>query len=151
MNSRLSMQKGVSAMIALVLIVLFALLGTYMSTLSTIGSLNTTQSLGSMQAWFAARSGAEWAVHQALNRPVCTCGTDCCTAAPSISGATISFSASGAINGFQSTITGCGDAPYTEAGSSYCVYNVSVSATRGSPGDITYLSRNLNFSVTDGP
>lgn len=149
MISKPAKQKGFSAIIAVVLIVLFALLGTYMATLSTIGSLNTTQSLGSMQTWFAAKSGAEWAVHQALHPAVpCTCGTDCCTA---INGATISFSTSGTINGFQSTITACSDAPYTEAGSSYCVYNVSVSATRGSPGDMTYLSRNLNFSVTDLP
>ncbi len=149
MTTNLSNQKGFSAIIAVVLIVLFALLGTYMATLSNIGSLNTTQSLGSMQAWFAARSGAEWAVYQALNRPACTCGTNCCTAAPTINTATINFTAGG-INGFQSTIS-CGESAVTEAGTSYCVYDLSVVAERGTVGSMTYVSRVINVSMTDAP
>ncbi len=150
MNIRQEKQKGFSAIIAVVLIVLFSLLGIYMATLSNIGSLNTTQSLGSMQAWFATRSTAEWAIYQALNRPACTCGTDCCTTAPAINGATINFTLGGA-NGFQGNVTSCTENTITEASSTYCVYNLGITTSKGTLGGITYVSRSIDISVTDAP
>jgi MSHA biogenesis protein MshP len=146
-------QKGFSAIIAVVLIVLFGLLGGYMATLSTVSVFNTAQSAGSMQAWFAARSGAEWAVYQALNR-ACTCGTDCCSTGTSgteinINGAVVSFD-SGELNGYQATLS-CSESAVSEGGSNYCVYNLGVNAERGSSGSITYVSRQINLSITDAP
>lgn len=142
-------QSGFSAIMAIIYVVLFAILGTFILTFSTISSLNTSQSLGSMRAWSAAKSGAEWAVYQALNRPACTCGTNCCTTGTAIDGASITFTTAG-LNDFVSTVS-CADTSVTEASTSYCVYNLGVLATRGTAGDLTFVSRNINLSVTDAP
>jgi hypothetical protein len=140
-------QGGFSAIIAVVLIVLFALIGTYMATLSTIGSLNTTQSLGSMQAWFAARSSVEWAVFRVINDGDCV----------AVNAATPLSLTGGATNGFTVTLAcsvfdddGMADG-IDEGGTIYNVYDITVNARKGSVGDITYLSKSINISVTDAP
>ena len=97
MSVQFKKQNGFSAIIAVILIVLFALLGTYMATLSNIGSLNTTQSLGSMQAWFAAKSGLDWAVHDAIQNAAGT--LNCNGAGPNFT------LAGGATNSFNVNVT----------------------------------------------
>jgi MSHA biogenesis protein MshP len=148
MIPRIGKQKGFSAIIAVVLIVLFALLGTYMATLSNISSFNTTQSLGSMQSWFAARSGIEWAVYRVINDGNCT----------TVSAASPLSLSGGSTNGFSVTLTcsvvdddGLSDGIREAGGSPYNVYNITASASKGSLGGITYLSKNINISVTDAP
>lgn len=140
-------QKGFSAIIAVILIVLFALLGTYMATLSSIGSLNTTQSLGSMQAWFAARSGIEWSVFRVINDGDCI----------AVNAASPLSLTGGSTNGFSVTLTcsvvdddGLNDG-FKEGGTVYNVYDITANATKGSIGSVTYLSKNINISVTDAP
>ncbi len=140
-------QKGFSAIIAVVLIVLFALLGTYMATLSSIGSLNTTQSLGSMQAWFAAKSGFQWAVQQVTSTNACFTAADGDFATPGDGDFSLN---GGGINGFNITVT-CAVVPYTEATTMYNVFTLTSTAVRGTVGTITYVSRTLNASVTDIP
>jgi len=131
---------------ALVLIVLFALLGTYMLTLTVTGSLSTTQSASAMQAWFAARSGAEWAVHQSLaaSDGGCTCAVNCCAG---IDGETVNFSGGG-MNGFVAN-TACASRAVTEAGTDYCVYDLEIGASNSSPGPLTSVFRSITLSVTD--
>jgi len=139
-------QKGFSAIIAVVLIVLFALLGTYMATLSNISSFNTTQSLGSMQAWFAARSGVEWAAFRVINDG--NCGA--------VNAVTINLTG-GATNGFSVAMTctvvdddGAADG-IREGGTTYNIYNITANATKGTIGGISYLSKTINISITDAP
>jgi len=148
MNAGRRLQKGLGAITVIVLIVLFSLVGAYMSTLSTSATMNTILSGGAIQAWFSARSGVEWAVHQALNRPACACGgTTCCSTAPAIDGAVINFTGGGA-SGFQANV-GCSETSLTEGASSYCVYNIDVTASRGSAGEVTYAARRIEVTVTD--
>lgn len=149
MNFMKKRQSGISAIMALIYVVLFAMLGSYMLTLSTTSSLSSSQSLGSMRAWFAAKSTVEWAVYQAVNRPACVCGGNCCTAAPAIGGAAINFT-QGGLNDFQSTIA-CAETLITEGAGNYCVYDLSIRATRDVPGSLIYVSRSVNVSVTDAP
>lgn len=133
-------QQGFSVIVAVILIVLFALIGGYMATLVSVGSINTTISGSSMQAWFAARSGIEWAVQQII------------VAAPGACTATTPINLTGGnTNGFRVALT-CVATPYTEAGvGTYNVYALTSRATRGSPGDIAYVARQINLSVTDAP
>ena len=142
-----SKQKGATAITVLVLVVLFSLVGVYMGSLTTLSSLNTMLSGGSIQSWFVARSGVEWAVHRSLNRPACTCATDCCTTAPAIDGAVINFVDMGT-NGYTATIS-CADTALQEGSDNYCVYDLGITATRGSPGDETFASKTINITVTD--
>ena len=138
-------QKGFSAIIAIVLVVLFALLGTYMATQSNIASLSTTQSLGSMQAWFATRSAVEWAAFRVIN------DGDCAT----VNGSSPLNLTGGSTNGFSVALTcnvfdddGMGDG-ISEGGITYNVYDITATTTKGTAGEVTYLSRRINISVTD--
>ena len=139
-------QSGFSAMIVIVLIVLFALLGTYMASMSTIGSLNTTQSAGSMQSWFAASSGVQWAIQKSLaaSDGLCTCATNCCTG---IHGQTLNYS-EGGLDGYSATVS-CSASPMTEAGSNYCVYNLGVTGTNGNSVQQMLTSRTISLSIAD--
>jgi MSHA biogenesis protein MshP len=131
-------QHGFSVIMVVVLIVLFALIGGYMATLTSVGSINTTVSASSMQAWFAARSGIEWAVRDLIH------GSKSCSAP------TINLSG-GNTNGFTVVIT-CSPASFTEVGiGTYNVYQLTARATKGAPGDIAYVSRQLDVSITDAP
>jgi len=133
-------------MMVLILTVLLALLGTYMLTMTTLTSIGTSQSEASMQVFFAARSGSEWAIHQSLTASDggCTCATDCCTG---INGQTLNFNEAG-LNGYQASIS-CSASNYIEAGNSYCVYDLDVNASNNGSAQFTTVSRTLSLSVSD--
>ena len=142
------LQRGFGGITVLVIIVLFSLIGAYMASMSTLASLDTMLSGGSIQSWFAARSGVDWAVYQALNRS-CTCGTNCCSTAPAINGTSLAFT-EGGLAGFDADIS-CSESasPVLEGTDSYCVYNIGVTASRGNPGQETYISRRVSVTVSD--
>ena len=139
-------QHGFSAIIIVVLIVLFGLLGTYMATLTSVGSFSATQSTSTSLAGFAARSGAEWAVHNALaaSDGGCTCGANCCAA---INAQTINFAEAG-LDGFQASLS-CSEIQYSETPATYCIYNINATATNGSGAQLTSVSRTLSVSIVD--
>lgn len=141
-------QQGASAIIAIVLVVLLGLIGGYMATQSSVSSLSTTQSLGAMQSWYAARSGLDWAIFDAVNNAAASLN---CNGGPD---PTFSVSA-GSGSSFDLQIT-CSSVQFVEGGNcpnpSPCTsYSLTVQAERGNPGDLTYISRTLNASITDVP
>lgn len=133
-------------MMVLVLTVLLALLGTYMLTMSTLTSIGTSQAGAAMQVWFAARSGAEWAIHQSLSASDsgCTCAVNCCAG---INGQTLNFNEAG-LDGYQAAIS-CSASNYIEAGNSYCVYSLGVNASNNGSSQFTSVSRILSLAITD--
>jgi MSHA biogenesis protein MshP len=136
-NSR-KLQSGFSAIMAVVLIVLLALMGGYMATMTGISSINTTASAGTMQAWFAARSGVEWAAQQII-----VSAPGACFATPPIN------LTGGNTDGFTVTLT-CNATPHTESGiGGYNVYKIRSRATRGTPGSPVYVARQIDISITD--
>lgn len=124
-------QSGFSAVIALVLVALLGLVGVYMSTQHTVGQLSTALSLNGMQAWFAARSGADWGALRAL--------TGSCAASTGFT-----------IDGYSVTVT-CTSASVTEGPDTYNVYTLVSTATRGANGDLTRISRRVRAFVTNAP
>ena len=129
-------QHGFSAIIVIVLIVLFALLGGYMATMTSVSAINTVGSTGGVQAWFAARSGVELAIHQALDG-------GCAAVSPSVN------MSSGGLAGFQAAIT-CGETTgIIEGPDNYNIYNIGVTATRGTAGQETFVSRSVMVTITD--
>lgn len=135
-------QRGFSAIMAVVLIVLLALIGGYMATLTSVSSLNTTTSAGTMQAWFAARSGIEWAVQQII-----VTAPGACFPSP----ITINLTG-GNTNGYTVVLTCAPPTPFTELGiGGYNVYALTARATRGNAGSHGYVSRQINVSITDAP
>ncbi|MBL1141749.1 MAG: hypothetical protein HND53_06920 [Proteobacteria bacterium] len=132
-------QRGFSAIMAVVLVVLLALMGGYMATLTSVSSINATVSAGTMQAWFAARSGVEWAIQQVI-------GAGACIASPT----TFNLNGGGT-NGYTVVLT-CVPTAHTEAGvGAYNVYAITSRASKGTPGSPAYVARQINISVTDAP
>jgi Tfp pilus assembly protein PilX len=153
-------QRGFSAIIAIVLVVVFALIGGYLATFLTTSALNTAASSNEIRAWFAARSGIEWTVHNALNNqpPACvpaTCGVNCClvSTAP---GGTFPIGAANAIDltgpgldGYEFYLNSCTAEQATEGGVDYCIYNIDLTARSGTEGEFDYSLRNMVISFTD--
>jgi hypothetical protein len=131
MNIRARMQSGFAAVVVLVLVTLFGLIGVYMSTQGTVGQLSTALSLNGIQAWFAARSGADWGALQALNGS--------CAASTSFT-----------IDQYTVTVT-CSSTSVTEAPDTYDIYTLSSTAVRGTNGDLTHVSRQVRAFVTNAP
>lgn len=141
MKSYRKCQRGFSAIAAIILIIMMALVGGYMSTLTSVGSVNSTISAGTMQAWFAARSGIEWAVQQII-----VTAPGACITSPT----TINLTG-GNTNGYTVVLT-CVPTAFTETGiGTYNVYALTARATKGTAGNIGYVSRQLNLSITDAP
>lgn len=124
-------QKGFVAILAIVVLVLFSLIGVYMSTQMTTASMDTSASYLGIQAGLAARSGADWGIYKALHGSSCAAST--------------SF----AIAGFDVDVK-CASAAVSEGSNSYTVYNLSAIASRGNPGDVLYVTREVKVSVTNG-
>ena len=124
-------QRGFAALIAVIVLVLFALLGVYLATQMTTASINTSASYLEMQAWLDARSAVEWGAYQALY------GSGCA--------ASSTFS----IGDFNVTVN-CAATPVTEGPNNYTVYNLKAVASRGTPGDVAYVTRRVMTYVTNG-
>jgi len=123
-------QRGFSLIGTLFMLVVLAALGSYMVRLNISQQTTTTLSLQSVRAWYAASSGLEWAVYQ-INI------NNSCPGVPS------SFNA----DGFTITLSDCTAYPVTEGASSYALYDVQVSASRGSFGSADYVARRLRATV----
>ena len=128
----LQKQGGFSAIAAVVIIILLSLMGTYMATFVSVSALNTSGSEGAIKAWFAARSGVQWAVHQALKLGTCA-GVD-------------SQTINSGLGGFIANISCTATTGITEGSSTYNIYDINVTATKGS--NETFVSRTITITVT---
>lgn len=130
MNLVQKTQRGFTAILVVVILVLFALIGTYMATQVTTASLSAGNAYLGMQGWFAARSGIEWGIHQAVH------------------GASCSLSTILSIGDFSVDVA-CTSNAVSEGPDSYYVFNFTSTATLGSPGDTIYTYRRIYASATD--
>ncbi len=126
-------QTGFSAITAIVMVVLLALMGAYMSTFVSVSALNTSSSEGAIKAWFAARSGVQWAVHRVLSTGTCV----------NVNGQAITAG----LDGFTASISCVETAAITEGSATYDIFDIDVTATRGAIE--TFVSRTINVTVTD--
>lgn len=131
-------QSGFSAIIAIVLIVVLALLGAYAATTVGVQSLSTTLSGGSMQAWFAARAGVDRAVASVLGGAGCG----------GVPGTPLALTG-GSLDGFTITTLACSAESVQEGPDTYNVYQITSTASRGTPGQVGFVSRTIRVSVTD--
>ena len=51
------------------------------------------------------------------------------------------------VEGFSVEVSACTKSTHTEAGSSYDIFDVSVSAERGNYGDVDYVQRTLRATI----
>jgi len=131
-------QRGFAIVSAVFLLVVLAALGGYAVTLSGSYHMSTMSTVLGSRATFAARSGLEWAASDIVNNGAANldCGPG-----------TTSFSLTGGgLDGFDVAVS-CSSASVTEGADTYTVYQLTSTATRGSPADLDHAARTLIATV----
>jgi len=128
--TKINNQKGFSLVQAIFILVVLALLGTYMVRLSTVGQATSTQTLLQARAYQAARAGLEWEIAQVVNAGSCANAT---------------FD----VDGYTVAATCILSGNYTEASSTYGVYQLKSSATFADIASPDYVSRTLEVTIHD--
>jgi len=126
-------QKGFSLVTTLFIIVVLAVLGSYMVSMVTTQNQSTALSIQGLRAWYAAVSGFEWVAYQ-LD--------------PSVNGNCPTIPTTMTIEGFTVKVTNCDPYSITEAGKSYTLYDISVLSERGNYGDVDFVSRKIQATVS---
>ncbi len=133
MNMTPLLQRGVAAISALFLLVVLAALGAFMVTFSNTQQLTAAQDVRGSQAYWAARTGLEWAIPQVI-------ANDSCPAA----------SSTFAVNGYEVQTT-CGASSFNEGGTTTLI-NITALACRPGPcgagvGSLSYVERSLSAVI----
>jgi MSHA biogenesis protein MshP len=128
-----AVQRGFAAIAAVFLVVGLAALGAFMLSLSNTQQVTSAQDTLGTRAYWAARSGLEWAVMAAPTVCLTPALTDL---APGIAPAVI--------EGFAITIT-CARNVYTEAGVPRNIYRVTATASMGAgAGEVGFIERSVS-------
>ena len=138
-------QQGVALVALVILLVIFVTVGFFMATRSNTQHISVALSARTMQAWFAAQSGMEWAVHQATLSQV---AHNAICDDPAI--LTTFVVPTGASSGYNLDITCTDSGGFSESGVGFEVDLITVVATDGTAGNTTFVSRSLQAVVTTG-
>ncbi len=123
---------GFALVFAIFILVVLSGVGTAMLNISSTHQATATMALLGTRAFLAARSGAEWAVYEAVNNGGCPAATFALTEAASA--------------GFQVTTT-CTTSTHIEGITSRSTLHIQSTASYGSFGDRDYVSRSLHLTV----
>lgn len=127
-------ERGFSLVSAIFLLVVLASLGTYAVRVAVMQQQTVNLALRSAQAFYAARTGIDWAAYRALSAGFC--GSD-----------TVNLTETGT-NGFSVQV-GCVETTHTEGANTIRVYVIDVLAQAGVYGGPEYVSRRLHVKITD--
>ena len=136
-------QGGFALVTAIFIVVVLALLGTMIVTIGGMERSTASSAVQSTRAFYAARSGVEWATYGALNNTVATCGAPASPPIPT----TFSLAVAG-LNGFTVTVT-CSYTSHSEYGTPYNVFVINSTARFGSFGSTDFVSRTLRATITN--
>lgn len=134
-------QRGFAAIAAIFLVVVLAALGGFMVTFSNTQQLTSAQDFQGTRAYWAARSGLEWAIAGvAATAPVAPAVLPLATC-PSTAPPTV-------IDGFALVIT-CTAQTYSEAGANVNIFQLmSVASSAGKTvGDLDFIERSVSASL----
>ena len=137
MRMPIKSQSGFSLVATIFILVILAVLGGYMSVMSINLNQQTALSVQGVRAEFAASSGLNWAAEYVLNTTNC----------PSPMPRSVTVDGNSDLEGFDVQVTSCSKTDHVEAGTSYSIYSLSVTAERGSYGDVDYVQRSLTATV----
>ncbi|MBW2186221.1 MAG: pilus assembly protein MshP [Deltaproteobacteria bacterium] len=126
----LNNQNGFTIVQAIFILVVLALLGTFMVSLSTIQQATTTQAILQARVYQAARAGLEWEISQVVNAGSCTNAT---------------FD----VDGYTVVATCVLSGNYTEAATTYGVYQLKAVAAYADISSPDYVSRTLKVTIHD--
>jgi MSHA biogenesis protein MshP len=144
-SARRQNEHGFALVAAIFIVVVLALLGIMMVTIGGMQRATATTAVRGTQAYYAARSGVEWAIFGTINNTAATCG-----AAPStLTTNTFTLAVNG-LNGFTVSVA-CSYTEHRERSNTNKVFLITSTATSGNFGDVDYVSRVLQSTVTDAP
>ena len=139
-------QRGFAMITVALLLIVMVTVGVFMATRSSVQHLSVGLSIRTIQAWFAAQSGLEWAVAQATSDQASHDAL--CDDGGTIN--TTFMLTGGAADGYDILIT-CNDSGgYQEGGVNFEVDQITVTATQATPGDVTFARRTIEAVVTTG-
>jgi MSHA biogenesis protein MshP len=125
--------QGFALVGAIFIVVVMAIAGAYMLSVSGVQRESTNLALLGPRAYYAAQSGLEWALHEAVATPA-TCPAD-----------TFSLT-EGALVGFDVTVT-CTKTRHTENAVTTTVFRITSKAEYGTYGGRDYVSRQLETTA----
>ncbi len=129
-------QRGFTLIVAVFLITGLAVLGLFMVRIAGTQHHTTMLAAEGARGYYAARAGAEWAVHRALNGQSCD-------------GTFSSGTLAGTMGDYSVTVS-CDSTEHTVAGSpTITVWSVTSIAVKGALGDLDHVARTLTISFTD--
>ena len=114
----------------LFLVAVLAVIAVVMSSTSTVQHFTNVYSIQASRAYFAARSGLEYAIDRAVTAGACTSGTVVLTG--------IAFT----INVSCAATVGI-----NEAGNTTTVFTISSTATSGTLGNINFVTRTVRATI----
>ena len=131
---RRAVARGFTIVAAIFLLVVLAALGAFVLTVSSAQHMTSAQDLQGARAYQAARSGIEWGAFQALRNSSCAGSTP--------------ISPGGTLSGFNVSVL-CSSAgwSYSEAGNSVTLYQITATASQGTPGSATYVERQVQATI----
>ena len=133
---RASVQRGFAAVAAVFLVVGLAALGAFMVSLSNTQQVTSAQDTMGTRAYWAARTGLEWAVVAAP--------TVCTNTALTALGAGVGPST---VDGFTVSIS-CAKNVYTESGIPRNIYRITATATAGAGvGTVGFVERSVSSGL----
>lgn len=126
-------QRGFSLVSAIFLLVVIAALGTFAVTLSTTQQQSAALDVLGARAYQAARAGIEWGAYQALRSSSCSVPTTL-AALP------------GTLANFTVTVQ-CSSTAASEAGTAITIYQLTSTATQGTPATPNYVERQMSVTI----
>ena len=126
-------QRGFSLVSAIFLLVVIAALGTFAVTLSTTQQQSAALDVLGARAYQAARAGIEWGAYQALRSSSCSAPTTL-AALP------------GTLANFTVTVQ-CSSTAASEAGTAITIYQLTSTATQGTPATPNYVERQMSVTI----
>lgn len=133
-TTRLHQQGGFAMVSAIFLMVVLALLGGLMVSMSNSQQIASVRDLGGTRTYYAARAGIEWGVYQTLQNNSCPASTSL----PNAVSAT----------GYSVQVSCVASGPYDEGGASVTLYQITSTASTGTPGQHDRAERQLQAVVS---
>ena len=127
-------QRGFSLVSAIFLLVVIAALGTFAVTLSTTQQQSAALDVLGARAYQAARAGIEWGAYQALRSSSCSAPPTTLAALP------------GTLASFTVTVQ-CFSTAASEAGTAITIYQLTSTATQGTPATPNYVERQMSVTI----
>lgn len=133
----LYLNKGIALISAVFIVVVLSLIAVFVVNIANMTHSVASMSVQVNRAFFAAKSGLEWGLHQiAVDSSACPADT------------TINYS-QGGLNNFRAVVS-CSVVNFTEGTTSYNVFELTATGSYGMFGDNDYVSRKLRILATLG-